>query len=83
MNISNTEVDHNEHYTSLRGRTYLVTPVTFHAAHKRIAHREVSQCPKIIEADAREPQSPETLKETPPKTTDAFSTSTLPVPKEN
>jgi len=39
---------------------------------------------KVIEADARDdPQSPETLKETPPKTTDAFSTNTLPVPKEN
>jgi hypothetical protein len=69
----------------LRGGNDLVIPVTFHAAQKKDnAHREVaSQRPKIIEADAREQQSPETLKETPPKINRHISTNTLPVPKEN
>jgi hypothetical protein len=37
---------------------------------------------KVIEADGREPQSPETLKETPPKIDRRISTNTMPVPKE-
>jgi hypothetical protein len=63
---------------------YAETPHRALAQEKGNAHRKVaSRRAKVIEADGREPQSPETLKETPPKINRRISTYTLPVPKEN